>query len=208
MLIALVGFIGSGKDSVAEYLVNKHLFKKESFADSVKNAVAHIFHWDRDLLEGKTNESRIWREQVDLWWAKRLNIPHLTPRWVLQNFATELCRDKFHKDIWIASLEKKLQNNILDIVISDFRFINELESIKNQNGVVIRIKRGQDPDWFNDAVLANLGDVSAKEKMIERGIHTSEWEWVGTKIDYTVENNSSLVDLYKKIDEIVKLQTK
>ena len=38
MLIGLVGLIGSGKDTVAERLVSHHGFKRDSFAQSLKDA--------------------------------------------------------------------------------------------------------------------------------------------------------------------------
>ena len=91
MIIAICGLIGSGKDTTADYLVNIHQFRRDSFARTLKDAVAVVFGWDRELLEGRTKESRAWREQVDAWWATRLGIPDLTPRWVLQNWGTEVC---------------------------------------------------------------------------------------------------------------------
>jgi ABC-type glutathione transport system ATPase component len=66
-IIGIVGFIGSGKDTVADYLVNFHRFKRESFANSLKDAVSQVFGWDRELLEGRTQESREWRETKDEW---------------------------------------------------------------------------------------------------------------------------------------------
>ena len=59
MLVGVVGLIGSGKDTVSERLVQKHNFKKDSFAKSLKDAVANIFNWDRELLEGDTKEFAI-----------------------------------------------------------------------------------------------------------------------------------------------------
>ena len=38
MIIGVVGFIGSGKGTVADILVEKHGFVKLSFADAVKDA--------------------------------------------------------------------------------------------------------------------------------------------------------------------------
>ena len=111
MIIGICGFIGSGKDTVADYLVNLHHFRRESFANTLKDAVSAVFGWDRTMLEGRTKQAREWREQVDLWWAERLNMPNLTPRWILQNWGTEVCRKNFHDDIWIASLENKLRNS-------------------------------------------------------------------------------------------------
>jgi len=53
MLIGIVGLISSGKDTVAERLVQEHNFKKDSFAKSLKDAVSSMFNWDREMLEGK-----------------------------------------------------------------------------------------------------------------------------------------------------------
>ena len=46
MLIGIVGLIGSGKDTVAERLVQKHGYIKDSFAKSLKDAVAAMFNWN------------------------------------------------------------------------------------------------------------------------------------------------------------------
>ena len=82
MIIGVVGLIGAGKDTMADYLVNIHQFRRESFANTLKDAVSAVFGWDRDLLEGRTRHSREWREQVDAWWADRL-----AARWALDDFA-------------------------------------------------------------------------------------------------------------------------
>jgi hypothetical protein len=132
-IISISGFIGSGKDTAAEYLINNHNFTKLSFAGSLKDAIAVVFGWDRVLLEGETLESRQWREQIDPWWAARLNMPHLTPRWILQYWGTEVCRHGFHKDIWVASLENKILKCKGNIVITDARFANELSVVKKLN---------------------------------------------------------------------------
>ena len=54
MIIGICGFIGSGKDTIADYLVNLHHFRRESFANTLKDAVAQVFGWDRTMLEGRT----------------------------------------------------------------------------------------------------------------------------------------------------------
>ena len=142
MIIGICGFIGSGKDTIADYLVNLHHFRRESFASTLKDAVAQVFGWDRTMLEGRTKQAREWRERVDPWWAERLGMPTLTPRWILQYWGTEVCRAGFHDDIWIASLENKLRHSQDDVVISDCRFPNEIKAIKNTGGRVIRVVRG------------------------------------------------------------------
>lgn len=209
MIIGFVGLIGAGKDTAADYLVNFHGFRRDSFANTLKDAVANVFGWDRTLLEGRTNEAREWREQVDPWWAERLNMPHLTPRWILQYWGTEVCRKGFHDDIWIASLENKMRKTGDNIVISDVRFPNEIKAIHNAGGIVIRVKRGANPDWFNDAADMNAGDKClnysrAKSRMEKLGIHASETAWVGGDIDHVISNDSTIDDLYQQIQDLIK----
>jgi hypothetical protein len=203
-IIGICGFIGSGKDTAADYLVNFHEFRRDSFAATLKDAVASVFGWDRELLEGRTKQAREWREQVDPWWAERLNMPNLTPRWVLQWWGTEVCRKSFHDDIWIASLEARLRNTQDSIVISDCRFPNEIRAIKAAGGKVIWVQRGELPSWHIMAAKANLGDIFAAEKLKSLGVHASETAWVGTSFDYIVDNNGTVDDLYKQLATIVQ----
>jgi hypothetical protein len=200
MIVGVCGFIGAGKDTVADYLVNFHEFRRDSFANTLKDAVAAVFGWDRTLLEGRTKEAREWREQVDPWWAERLNMPKLTPRWVLQYWGTEVCRKAFHNNIWIASLENKLRKTKDNIVIPDVRFPNEVSAIKNAGGTVIRVVRGAEPDWYYTACAAANGDSMAIVRMEdEYKIHASEWAWLGTRFDEVLENDSSIDNLYRNI---------
>jgi hypothetical protein len=205
MIIGVCGFIGSGKDTIADYLVNLHHFRRESFANTLKDAVASVFGWDRTMLEGRTKQAREWREQVDPWWADRLDIPHLTPRWILQNWGTEVCRKNFHDDIWIASLENKLRSSTDDIVISDCRFPNEIAAIKKAGGRVVRVVRGAEPDWYDAAVSRNRGPngnsswALSGRQLEQLGIHASETAWVGTEFDAIIDNNGTLDDLYTQV---------
>lgn len=203
-IIGVCGFIGSGKDTAADYLVNFHEFRRDSFAATLKDAVSAVFSWDRELLEGRTKEAREWREQVDPWWSKKLDMPNLTPRWVLQYWGTEVCRKGFHDDIWIASLEARLRNSKDNIVISDCRFPNEIKAIKEAGGKVIWVQRGELPSWHIMAAKANNGDSFAAEKLRALGVHASETAWVGTNFDAIIDNNSSIDDLYKQLANVVQ----
>ena len=201
-IIGICGFIGSGKDTVADYLVNQYHFRRDSFANSLKDAVAAVFGWDRELLEGRTTAARDWREQTDTWWSHKLGMP-ITPRWVLQQWGTEVCRKSFHNDIWIVSLENRLRQSTDNIVISDCRFPNEVKAIKNAGGKVIWIQRGALPVWYDIAVAANNNDFVAQQQLAEFKVHASETAWVGTEFDAIVDNNSSLAQLYGQIDKLV-----
>jgi len=204
MIIGVCGFIGSGKDTVADYLQNFHEFRRESFASTLKDAVSAVFGWDRTMLEGRTKEAREWREQVDPWWAARLDMPTLTPRWVLQYWGTEVCRKGFHDDIWIASLENKLRKSKDNVVISDCRFPNEIKSIKDSGGMIVWVKRGSLPDWYNLAVEANQGFNFAVQELKRLKIHASETAWVGTEFDAVVDNNGTIDELYSQIKNLLE----
>ena len=211
-IVSISGLIGSGKDTVSNFLVTKHGFKRYSFASPLKDAISSIFGWDRVLLEGLTPESRVWREQVDEWWAAKLNMPHLTPRWVLQYWGTNLFRDQFHDEIWIHSLERKLMQESGDVVITDVRFNNELNLIKKLGGITLRVKRGPEPAWYDHAVAVNKGSGTVgwaigKDALFTRyKIHPSEYMSVGLDYDHVIDNNGTLSELHRKIDSIIDFQ--
>lgn len=212
MIIAICGLIGSGKGTVADILVNKFDFAKVSFADSLKDAVSGIFNWPRHLLEGDTEDSRNWREQVDTWWADRLDIPHLTPRWVLQQWGTDVARKTFHDDIWVASIQNKLRHLHKNIVIPDCRFPNEIKTVKQLGGQVWTVARGTRPEWYQTALKENTSGIENHWMLCDRRelmeqkypkIHYSEWAWIGQNFDYEIENNGSLEDLNNKIRSLI-----
>lgn len=203
-IIGICGFIGSGKDTVADYLCNFHGFRRESFANSLKDAVSQIFGWDRELLEGRTKESREWRETRDEWWSKRLK-QDITPRWVLQYWGTEVVRRGFHDDMWVASLENRLLHTKDDIVITDCRFPNEIKAIKAVGGNVVRIKRGPEPDWYEHAKNYNkgmkrIGWAIGKDVLEKANVHASEYSWVGSKFDQVIDNDGTLNDLFEQVE--------
>jgi hypothetical protein len=203
MIIGTIGFIGSGKGTVADILVEKKGFTKLAFADAVKDATAAIFGWPRALLEGDTEESRKFRETRDEWWSEKTG-KHITPRYMLQIMGTEAGRDVFHPDLWILALEKKL-GMYQNVVISDVRFPNEIEFIQRMGGFVVRVKRGEDPEWYEDALKANLECNS--DLMVDHPIHYSEWAWIGYPVDYQLDNIGAISMLDGDIEHMIKIFT-
>jgi hypothetical protein len=199
MIIGIVGWAGSGKDTIADRLI-QHDFTRMSFAGTLKDAVAQVFSWDREMLEGRSAEGREWRETVDKWWAERLGIPHLTPRWVLQQWGTEVCRTSFHDAIWIASLENKLRKSNQNAVVSDCRFPNEIAAIRKQGGQIWWVQRGPMPDWYGTAIDALQGNSTSQNVMELSNVHVSEWAWLNNKFDRIIKNDSTLAALHSEVD--------
>jgi hypothetical protein len=195
MIIAICGLQGSGKDTIGSYLINKYGFTKLSFAGILKDIVAILFGWDREMLEGATKESREWREQIDPWWSEKLQISNLTPRYVLQFFGTDLFRNHFHKDIWVKSVERQL-SKYTNCVITDCRFLNEIEMLQSYGAIIIKITRGILPEWYQ---LYESGKIDKPN-----GIHPSEYLWIKTKFNYEIKNNTTIIDLENCIDSIIK----
>jgi hypothetical protein len=186
MLIGLVGLIGSGKDTVADFLVKEHGFHRDSFAKSLKDAVSAIFGWDRELLEGATQESRMWRERIDPYWSNKLD-KAVTPRYILQHWGTEVMRVHFHDSIWIDSFTARYRGG--NIVLSDTRFINEINTIRNLKGKVVLVRRGPIP---------------TQQEMQERSVHQSEWDWIGQRFDYEIDNLGNLEDLRTQVGVMIR----
>ena len=128
----------------------------------------------------------------------------------LQHWGTDLCRNKFHTDIWVASLENKLRNTVNNTVITDCRFLNEITAIKNAGGAVIRVHRGCTPDWYEAAISFNKGPDqnltwSLSKDILEKAkIHASEYSSVGLAYDYEFTNDGSLEDLYQHLSGMMR----
>jgi hypothetical protein len=91
------------------------------------------------------------------------------------------------------------------VVISDVRFPNEIKFIQETGGTMIRVNRGPTPVWYETAIMANIGNSIAKEVMKQTysAAHLSEWAWVGSKIDYELNNDSTIEFLQGQVKEVI-----
>jgi len=209
MIIGICGLIGSGKGTVADFLVEQRGFTKISFADKLKDGVASVFGWDREMLEGNTDDSRTWREKVDPYWSTETGHP-ITPRLVLQLFGTDCMRNGFYDGIWVSLVKKQLlENPDSNFVIPDVRFENEAEMIKSIGGKLWRVKRGDDPEWWDTAQTEMRQKAAQKQskgivvspKMEENypDVHISEWAWSNVEFDAVIDNDSSIEFLKNRV---------
>ena len=189
MIIGLCGLIGSGKNTVAEHLMEQHYYISVSFAETLKDAAACIFGWDRDMLEGATPEDRAARELKDEWWSERLGFD-VSPRYMLQYMGTEVMRNNLHPDIWALSAEKLIKENPWEqYVFTDVRFPNEAAMIRRIGGKVWHVRRGILPEWFGRN---------------PEHIHASETAWNNETFDATIYNDGTIEDLKTTIDNLLE----
>ena len=198
-IIGLCGFIGCGKGTVGDTLVDDYGFTKLSFADTLKDGVSAVFGWDRALLEGDTKVSRDWRETPDEFWTAELG-REITPRSVLQLFGTDCMRVGFDAQIWVLTVKRELQENpTTNYVIPDVRFYNERTVIRGLGGEVWRVKRGQDPEWVNKAINDNRYDTTWMDEY--PAIHESEYRWLDhpTEFEKTINNDADKEQLKTEV---------
>jgi len=131
MIIGLCGAAGSGKDTTANILKN-YLTSVEilAFAKPLKDAAKILFNFTEEQLHDPIS-----KEVVDSRWNK-------SPREIFQWLGTQVLRNQIDKDFFIKHMEQRINQSDKDtIIITDIRFDNEAELIKNLGGIIIKIIR-------------------------------------------------------------------
>ena len=140
-IIAICGLKRSGKDVIADHLVNKYGYEKIKFADPLKKAVKELFEFTEEQV-GDSDDKDI----MDTRW-------NITPRKALQFFGTEVMQFKIQellkgvdRKFFAKSLVYKINTNNNDkkYVISDLRFYHEYEELEKIGVYIIRVERHLD----------------------------------------------------------------
>lgn len=176
MLIGVLGNKGHGKDTIADYICEKYNYKKDAFANPLKEACRILFNLSDEQLYGDQ------KEVVDPHW-------NVSPREILRHVGTEFFRiniDKLlpgiYNNFWVKCMEPRLDDNT---IISDVRFQNEVNMIHEHGGVVIKVIR------------------SYEDSKSIKSLHVSE-QLDDISFDFLIHNDSTLEELYKKVDLIYK----
>lgn len=171
-LIGLHGLPRSGKDTIAYLLCTGFRFDRLSFADPLKQAASYLLN--RPLAQCHGNNFD--REAVMPEWG-------FSMRWFLQMLGTECLRDVIRDDFWIHRAAIELDDLILravahdekvNVVITDVRFQNEAEFVRQRGGVLVNVVRPG----------------------VEGSSHVSDQP---LSCDITIHNDGSLADLRHKI---------
>ena len=151
-------------------------------------------------------------QEVDTFIPLKYVAKQWTPRLLLQNMGTQIGREIIHPDIWVNSLmaeykSKLSSNNPVDDldweprfiypnwIITDTRFPNELEAVKDREGITIRVNRNPGYKWIDKQEW----DLHSK------GIvpHESETALDDSTFDYEIDNNGTIPELIDKIRNIL-----
>jgi hypothetical protein len=162
-LIGIAAPAQSGKSTVAAYLMKSLGYEEDSFADPMRNFVCTILGIDRATLERD-------KEVVVPWVGK-------SPRQMLQTLGTEWGRQMVDTDLWLNSCLRRTEGR--RVVISDVRFDNEAQAIRDNGGTLIHLSR---PD----------GRRTVADHISEAGV---KWKKGDVRLinDSTLENLEALV---------------
>lgn len=181
-IIGVAGKKYSGKDTVGNYLVKYHGYRKIAFADALKRICKLLFDFTDEQLNTDLKDS------VEERWDK-------TPREILQFVGTELLRDmlgnfvpKLGKSIWIDIVRRQIMNSADKIVITDVRFENEMNLVHELGGIVFLVERDTN---YSDSHVSEQNINILKELLNEN--------------DKIIHNNGTLDELYQQIESCVFL---
>lgn len=137
IIVGLTGLRGSGKDTAAKVLIEKHGFTVVKFADPLKNMLRQYFKDCGASLE--------YIERCIEGDLKELPSPYLlgkTPRHAMITLGTEWGRDLIGGTVWTSATLSAIDNVSGNVVVTDLRFENEYNVLKGIGAKMFRIERG------------------------------------------------------------------
>jgi hypothetical protein len=195
VLILLVGAIGSGKSTVANYITKYELdgvnFIEDMFAKPLKEFAISLGFKDHQIYG--TQEQKL--EINDFW--------KISGRTFMQQFGSDVCRTLLpiaipnmefnNRNLWARIMESKINSNQL-LVISDGRFLDEAKLVKDYGGKIIKIIRGD----FNALTPTSI-DINNDNSIHSHTYHVSETEMDSITADYIIYNNGTLENLENQV---------
>jgi hypothetical protein len=171
--IGLAGWARSGKDTVADHLVDNHSYTKMSFAAPMKEAMYRLN--PRITVNEVTNTAL--RVGIDVYGWDGIKERSPDVRGLLQRFGTEVGREMFGDDFWVNAAIKDVPDGA-KAVFSDVRYPNEADAIRKLGGKVWRVLRpGVGPanehasehalnDYSFDKVIDNSSSISGLHSQV------------------------------------------
>lgn len=186
-LIVISGKARVGKDTLAEFLKKNFVenYFTMAYADELKRRCMKDFELSRDQVYGDL------KEVPDIRYTKVVDydadtLPYWTPREIMQHMGTEAYR-AVDANFWIKQLCKYIdRNKLTNVIVTDARFPNEVNAIKERGGIHIRVTR--------ENAMEVHGMSHASETSLDSHMD----------IDFEVVNNGTLKDLEDMAKKIIK----
>lgn len=183
-LVGIAGFMGAGKDAVADFLVENHGYGKTFMSEPLAEALYRLNPWIPGVSFPERDRMR-YQEHVDAVGyteAKR----HPEVRRLLQVLGTEVGRDLIGPDTWTNVASKRLDEirESQGAVITGIRYPNELEMIRQAGGFMVWVDRPE--------------ITAARAKQAELAAHSSETSVTAADCHYAVLNDETLEILAKR----------
>lgn len=175
MIIALSGYAGAGKDSVADVLVAERGFVKYAWADTLRLAAAAL----NPIVHAHDGDIVRYNDAIKAVGYTEAKVLYPEVRLVLQRLGTEVGRNLISDNVWVDATLARIErdgNWNRNVVIADTRFPNEAEAVKSvdADNIVVRVTRegvGPESDHASEISL-------------------DDWEF-----DFHFDNNSDLDSL-------------
>jgi hypothetical protein len=177
VIIGLSGYARSGKDTIADYLVENHGFVKLSFATPMRESLYRLNPEITDV----SGLVYSFKQAVDLfgWEGMKEFFPNY--RNLMQRMGTEVGREMFGEDFWVQQALKQVTPET-NVVFSDVRYQNEANAVQATGGEVWRVERP--------------GVKAAND-------HTSEHDLDNYKFNHRIMNYGPVEDLYQTVTTIL-----
>lgn len=150
-LIGIHGKPRSGKDTISNYLCGNYNFVRHGPSVHVKDTAAVMFNVPREYFDDDNM-----KDQVDPFWG-------ISYREMAQKVGKECSRDIFGEDFWMRHVERKLNeirsenSEYNGMILADIRYANEVEWVKQHQGVVVFVVRDNRPTVSNEQHDAEKG---------------------------------------------------
>lgn len=164
MIIGLSGYARSGKDTIADHLVEKHGFIKLSFATPMREA---LYRLDPEIRDSG-NLTYGFCQAVDLFGWEEMKNHFPSYRGLMQRMGTEVGRDMFGENFWVEQAFKQIPDGA-NVVFADTRFLNEAEAIRAAGGQIWRTDRPGINAANNHISEVNLDDYDFDHRILNYG---------------------------------------
>lgn len=135
-LIGITGFKRSGKDTTASVMADILGYDLIQFAGPLKDMLRTLLRCQG--IDETTIEACV---EGDMKEAPAPCLMGKTPRLAMQTLGTEWGREVLGDTIWVDTALRRAAQSERGAIITDVRFANEAQAIRDAGGVIIRVER-------------------------------------------------------------------